>query len=62
MGLTDNPIYRKLQLLSTTLEVHMKKMLVLCMLSMLTACGTVKGVGNDISGLADWTKDKMTGK
>jgi predicted small secreted protein len=28
---------------------------------MLTACGTVKGVGQDISGMADWTKEKMGG-
>jgi predicted small secreted protein len=41
----------------------MKKLFVLfCVAVALTGCGTVKGVGNDISGMADWTKEKMTGK
>lgn len=40
----------------------MKKALVIFITVMLTACGTVKGIGNDISGAADWTKEKMTGK
>jgi len=26
-----------------------------------SGCGTVAGFGNDISGAANWTKDKMTG-
>lgn len=30
-------------------------------LLMLTACGTISGVGKDITGAADWTKEKMTG-
>ena len=40
----------------------MKALAVILVSLTLTACGTVKGVGNDISGLADWTKEKMTGK
>lgn len=40
----------------------MKTAFVILVTVMLTACGTVKGVGNDISGMADWTKEKMTGK
>jgi predicted small secreted protein len=39
----------------------MKKLIVALLLSSLTACGTVAGFGNDISGAANWTKDKMTG-
>lgn len=27
----------------------------------LTACSTVAGVGKDITGVADWTKEKMGG-
>jgi predicted small secreted protein len=28
----------------------------------LSACSTVSGLGRDISGAADWTKEKMGGK
>jgi predicted small secreted protein len=28
---------------------------------LLSGCGTISGMGKDISGAADWTKDKMTG-
>jgi predicted small secreted protein len=28
---------------------------------MLTGCGTVSGFGKDVTGAAEWTKDKMTG-
>ena len=28
----------------------------------LTACNTVEGAGQDISGAAQWTKDKMSGQ
>ena len=28
----------------------------------LAACGTVSGVGKDISSAADWTKEKMGGR
>lgn len=27
-----------------------------------SACSTVAGVGKDITGVADWTKEKMGGK
>lgn len=40
----------------------MKVLIVAIMISLLTACGTVAGFGNDISGAATWTKDKMSGK
>jgi predicted small secreted protein len=40
----------------------MKVVVVSIMLSLLTACGTVSGFGNDISGAANWTKEKMGGK
>ena len=29
---------------------------------LLTACGTVAGVGKDIQSSAEWTKEKMGGK
>jgi predicted small secreted protein len=28
---------------------------------MLTGCGTVSGFGKDVTGAAEWTRDKMTG-
>lgn len=28
---------------------------------MLSGCGTVAGFGKDVTGAAEWTKDKMTG-
>lgn len=28
---------------------------------MITGCGTVAGFGKDVTGAAEWTKDKMTG-
>ena len=31
-------------------------------LTALSGCGTVAGVGKDITGAADWTKDKIGGK
>jgi len=39
----------------------MKQLVVILTILSLTACGTVAGFGNDISGAATWTKDKMTG-
>jgi predicted small secreted protein len=39
----------------------MKTMLVLILVSALTACGTVAGIGQDIKSSAEWTKDKMGG-
>lgn len=38
----------------------MKTVVVLTMVVLLSACNTVKGIGNDISGVAEWTQDKMT--
>jgi len=34
--------------------------LVLILLFILTGCNTVAGVGKDIQGSAEWTKDKVT--
>lgn len=38
----------------------MKQFLAIVFVSILSACGTVAGLGNDIKGAADWTHDKMT--
>lgn len=37
----------------------MKTVVALILVSMLTACSTVSGLGKDISSTADWTKEKM---
>jgi len=39
----------------------MKKLFAIALLMLVTACNTVSGVGKDISGVADWTHDKITG-
>jgi predicted small secreted protein len=39
----------------------MKTIIAIVIVTMLTACGTVAGVGTDIAGAANWTKDKMGG-
>ena len=39
----------------------MKTLVAVILVSMLTACSTVSGVGKDISSAADWTKEKMGG-
>jgi len=35
--------------------------LIIVAVILVTGCGTISGMGKDISGAADWTKDKMTG-
>ena len=35
--------------------------LIIVAVVMLTGCGTVSGFGKDVTGAAEWTKDKMTG-
>jgi len=35
--------------------------LIIVAVVMLTGCGTVSGFGKDITGAADWTREKMTG-
>ena len=35
--------------------------LIIVAVFMITGCGTISGMGKDISGAADWTKEKMTG-
>ena len=42
----------------------MKALLLLALLALpllLSGCNTVKGLGQDISGSASWTQEKMTG-
>ena len=38
----------------------MKTLITIVLVSMLAACNTVAGIGKDIQGSADWTRDKMT--
>ena len=35
--------------------------LIVVALIMLSGCGTVAGLGKDVTGAAEWTKDKMSG-
>jgi predicted small secreted protein len=35
--------------------------LMVVMLIMLSGCGTVAGLGKDVTSAAEWTKDKMSG-
>jgi predicted small secreted protein len=35
--------------------------LIVIMLIMLSGCGTVAGLGKDVTSAAEWTKDKMGG-
>jgi predicted small secreted protein len=37
----------------------MKTFVALILVSLLTACSTVSGIGKDISSTAEWTKEKM---
>lgn len=42
----------------------MKALLILPLIAasfLLSGCNTIKGVGEDISGTATWTQEKMTG-
>lgn len=39
----------------------MKLIIAMLVTITLTACGTIAGFGNDISGAANWTKEKMGG-
>ena len=38
------------------------KLVLLATVMSFAACSTVAGVGKDITGVADWTKEKMGGK
>lgn len=40
----------------------MKRYLTVLALVALTACSTVAGVGKDIQGAAEWSKEKMSGE
>jgi predicted small secreted protein len=35
--------------------------LIVAVLIMVTGCGTVAGLGKDVTSAAEWTKDKMSG-
>jgi predicted small secreted protein len=35
--------------------------LIIVAVVMLTGCGTVSGFGKDVTGAAEWTRDKMSG-
>jgi predicted small secreted protein len=35
--------------------------LIIVAVIMLTGCGTVAGFGKDVTGAAEWTKDKISG-
>ena len=37
----------------------MRILVALILASSLAACGTISGMGKDISSTADWTKEKM---
>jgi len=37
----------------------MKFLIVILMVGALTACNTVSGIGKDLSGSAEWTKEKI---
>jgi predicted small secreted protein len=38
-----------------------QKLVVVVAVVMLTGCGTVSGFGKDVTGAAEWTKDKISG-
>ena len=40
----------------------MKSLIVIAMIGLLTACNTVSGLGKDLSGSAEWTKEKISKK
>lgn len=40
----------------------MKKLLIVLALLGLTACSTIAGAGKDITGVAEWSRDKIGGK
>jgi predicted small secreted protein len=37
----------------------MKSLIVILMIGTLTACNTVSGIGKDMTGSAEWTKEKI---
>ena len=40
----------------------MKSLIVIAMIGLLTACNTVSGLGKDVTGGAEWTKEKISKK
>lgn len=46
-----------------TKPLMMAILMVFCLvIIMLSGCGTVAGFGKDVTGAAEWTKDKMSSK
>jgi len=39
----------------------MNKLIVFIIALTISGCGTISGVGKDITGAADWTKEKISG-
>ena len=39
----------------------MKQLFVIAMFMSMAACSTVAGLGKDITGAADWSKEKISG-
>jgi predicted small secreted protein len=39
----------------------MNKLLVFIVALTISGCGTISGIGKDISSTADWTKEKISG-
>jgi len=39
----------------------MKILIAIVLLALCTACGTVSGLGKDITNASDWTKEKIGG-
>jgi predicted small secreted protein len=40
----------------------MKSLIVIAIIGLLTACNTVSGLGKDMTGSAEWTKEKISKK
>jgi len=43
-------------------EITMRILIAIALLSTLSACNTIAGVGEDITGSATWIKEKIFGK
>ena len=50
------------QSIKTERRSDMKTVVAVILVTMLSACSTVAGIGKDIQSSAEWTKDKMNGK
>ena len=43
-------------------ETEMRMPIVMLLITMLTACNTIAGLGTDITKSADWAKEKLGGQ